>query len=150
MSEDGAQLPPGQEGEILVGGPTVISGYLDAPELNRASFSNGWFKTGDIGSLDEDGFLTLHGRKDDLINRGEKISPSEIDQALMRHPAVAEAAAFSIPHHASERMLLQRLCSALAQWQLPRTSQIPPGSARSFKIPQRIIVRDQLPKGETG
>ena len=82
-----------------MGGPTVVSGYLDAPELNRARFVNGWFKTGDIGSLDEDGFLTLHGRKDDLINRGgEKISPVEIDDALMRHPAVAEAAAFAVPH----------------------------------------------------
>ena len=60
---------------------------------------DGWFKTGDIGSLDEDGFLTLHGRKDDVINRGaEKISPNEIDEALMRHPAIAEAAAFSVPH----------------------------------------------------
>ena len=68
-------------------------------ELTRACFLNGWFKSGDVGSIDRDGFLTLHGRKDDLINRGgEKISPLEIDEALARHPAVAEAAAFAVPH----------------------------------------------------
>ena len=61
---------PGEQGEILIGGPTLISGYLNAPELNRGSFLDGWFRTGDIGSLDEDGFLILHGRKDDVINRG--------------------------------------------------------------------------------
>ena len=66
-------------------GPTVMSGYLDAPELNRSVFVDGWFRTGDIGSLDADGFLTLHGREKELINRGsEKIAPLEIDQALMR------------------------------------------------------------------
>ena len=99
VGDDGRELPPGEQGEILIGGPSLISGYLDAPELNRACFLDGWFKTGDIGSVDEDGFLTLHGRKNDLINRGgEKISPLEIDEALVRHPAVAEAAAFAVPH----------------------------------------------------
>ncbi len=77
----------------------MTSGYLDAPELNRASFVDGWFRTGDIGSLDADGFLTIHGRKTEMINRGgEKISPAEIDDALQRHPDVAEAAAFATPH----------------------------------------------------
>ena len=99
VGDDDRRLPPGDWGEIWVGGPTVVSGYLDAPELSRVFFADGWFKTGDIGSIDEDGFLTLHGRKDDLINRGgEKVSPVEIDDALMRHPAVAEAAAFAVPH----------------------------------------------------
>ena len=70
-------------GEIWVRGPTVMSGYLDAPELNRAAFKEGWFRTGDIGSLDEDGFLSLHGRLSELINRGgEKIAPAEIESAI--------------------------------------------------------------------
>src|ERR1700722_3843569 len=98
-ADDGSRLPAGQQGEIMIGGPTVVAGYLNAPELTRASFVNGWFKSGDVGSVDQDGFLTLYGRKDDLINRGgEKISPVEIDEALMRHPAVAEAAAFAVSH----------------------------------------------------
>ena len=65
----------GEHGEILVGGPTLISSYINAPEINRALFHDGWFKTGDIGSLDEEGFLTLHGRKNDVINRGDEKSP---------------------------------------------------------------------------
>ena len=93
------EVSAGEHGEILLGGPTVTSGYLEAPDLNRDSFVDGWFRTGDIGSLDAEGFLTIHGRKTEMINRGgEKISPAEIDDVLQRHPAVAEAAAFAVPH----------------------------------------------------
>ena len=87
VGEDGRQVPKGQQGEIWVGGPTLMAGYLDAPELNQEAFINGWFRTGDIGSLDEAGFLTIHGREREFINRGgEKIAPIEIDRALMCHP----------------------------------------------------------------
>jgi len=150
--EDGERLAAGQQGEILLRGPTVISGYLDAPELNRTCFVDGWFKTGDIGSLDEDGFLTLHGRKTELINRGgEKIWPAEIDQALMRHPAVAEAAAFGVPHP----RLGEEVAAAVV---LRRGMSVSPLDLRnhlseqlaSFKVPRRIAVLDQLPKGLTG
>jgi long-subunit acyl-CoA synthetase (AMP-forming) len=72
VQEDGSQTAPGQRGEVWVRGPTVTSGYLEDPELNRAAFVDGWFRTGDIGSLDEEGFLTLHGREKELINRGVK------------------------------------------------------------------------------
>ena len=68
VGDDGRPLPPGEKGDVLIGGPTVISGYLNAPELTRESFVDGWFLSGDIGSLDVEGFLTLHGRKSDLIN----------------------------------------------------------------------------------
>jgi acyl-CoA synthetase (AMP-forming)/AMP-acid ligase II len=152
VGEDGGRLPSGAQGEILVGGPTVVSGYLDASELNSFSFVDGWFKSGDIGSLDEDGFLALHGRKDDLINRGgEKISPVEIDDALMRHPAVAEAAAFPVPHprlgeDVAAAVVLRRGMKAtpieLRGYLLERLAP--------FKIPRRIVIRDQLPKGQTG
>ena len=96
---DGRTLSPGEQGEVWLRGPNVTSGYLDAPELNRVSFVNGWFRTGDIGSLDKDGFLALHGRHKELINRGgEKISPVEVERALVRHPDVTEAAAYAVPH----------------------------------------------------
>ena len=99
VGPDGRTLSPGEQGEIWLRGPNVTSGYLDAPELNRVSFVNGWFRTGDIGSLDEDGFLALHGRHKELINRGgEKISPVEVERALVRHPDVTEAAAYAVPH----------------------------------------------------
>jgi len=152
VGDDGEQLPPGERGEILVGGPTLIAGYLDSPELNNACFVNGWFKTGDIGSLDEDGFLTLHGRKNDLINRGgEKISPAEIDDLLLRHPAVAEAAAFSVPHprlgeDIAAAVVLRPGMTATSV-ELRRYIQ---DRVTSFKVPRRIVIRDQLPKGATG
>lgn len=152
MGDDGRQLPTGDRGEILVGGPTVISGYLNAQELNRTRFADGWFKTGDIGSLDEDGFLTLHGRNDDLINRGgEKISPVEIDDALMRHPAIAEAAAFAVPHPrrgedvAAAVVLRSGVNATSAELRKYLGEKL-----STFKVPRRIIVVDQLPKGTTG
>ena len=90
IGADGRPLPAGHQGVVLVRGPSVTSAYLNAPELNRSAFVDGWFRTGDIGSIDEQGFLSLHGREKELINRGsEKISPLEIDQALMSHPGVA-------------------------------------------------------------
>jgi acyl-CoA synthetase (AMP-forming)/AMP-acid ligase II len=152
VAENGQELPAGEHGEILLGGPTVISGYLDAPELNRAAFVDGWFRTGDIGSLDADGFLTLHGRKTELINRGgEKISPVEIDDVLQRHPQVAEAAAFAIPHPS----LGEDVAAAVV---LKEGATVTPLNLRKyllpslalFKIPRRIVFVDRLPKGATG
>lgn len=152
VGEDGHPLPVGERGEILVRGPTVMSGYLDAPELNQAAFMEGWFRTGDIGSLDGDGFLSLHGRLSELINRGgEKIAPAEIESALLRHPAIAEAAAFAIPH--------PRLGEDVAAAIIPHPGvQTTPAELRQFlqrelawfKIPHRILILDQLPKGATG
>jgi acyl-CoA synthetase (AMP-forming)/AMP-acid ligase II/acyl carrier protein len=152
VGDDGRPLPSSKLGEILVGGPTVISGYLDAPELNRECFLDGWFRSGDIGSIDADGFLTLHGRKNDVINRGgEKISPAEIDEALMRHPAIMEAAAFSVPH---PRLGEDVVAAVVLRPGLMTT----PVALRKylqelvapFKVPRRIVIRDQLPKGATG
>ena len=152
VADDGSPVAAGQRGEILIGGPTVVSGYLNAPELTATSFVDGWFKSGDIGSIDEDGFLTLHGRKDDLINRGgEKISPAEIDEVLMRHPAVAEAAAYAVPHprlgqDVAAAVVLRPGASASSA-ELRRFLQ---GQLAAFKIPGQISIRDQLPKGKTG
>ena len=150
--EDGHPLPPGIQGEILVGGPTVISGYLNAPELNRMRFVNGWFKTGDIGSIDEEGFLTVRGRKDDLINRGgEKISPAEIDDLLVRHPAVAEAAAFAVPHpRLGEDVAVAAVLRPGTTATAIQLREFLQQRLASFKIPRRILIRDQLPKGPTG
>lgn len=152
VGEDGKPVSAGERGDILVSGPSVMAGYLNAPELNRAAFIDGWFRTGDIGSLDEDGFLTLHGRKKELINRGgEKIAPMEIDQALMRHPDVAQAAAYAVPH--------PRLGDDVAAAVVLRSgAKVTPNELReflntelaTFKIPRRITIVEQLPKGISG
>ncbi len=94
-------LPAGQVGEVVVRGANVMVGYEDAPEDNARSFVDGWFHTGDLGYLDAQGYLFLTGRVKDMINRGgEKVSPFEVDQALLEHPAVFDAAAFAMPHPA--------------------------------------------------
>jgi acyl-CoA synthetase (AMP-forming)/AMP-acid ligase II len=99
VGPDRKKVPPGEKGEIWVRGPNVTTGYLNGPELNQAAFSQGWFRTGDIGSFDEEGFLIIHGRIKELINRGgEKISPFEIERVLLNHPDVLEAVAFAVPH----------------------------------------------------
>ena len=97
LDADGRVLGQGEIGEVAVRGPNVFAGYEANPEANDAAFSNGWFRTGDEGSLDDEGYLTLRGRLKEIINRGgEKISPLEIDDALLRHPAVRQAVTFSM------------------------------------------------------
>ena len=128
------------------------SGYANNPEANRTSFINGWFRTGDNGRLDRDGYLFITGRIKEIINRGgQKISPREVDEVLCTHPAVANAVAFAIPDH--------RLGEDVAAAVVLR-----PGHAASeieirnhaatriaqYKVPRRIVFLDELPKGPTG
>jgi acyl-CoA synthetase (AMP-forming)/AMP-acid ligase II/acyl carrier protein len=152
VDDDGRELPVGERGEILVRGPSVTAGYLNAPDLNLSSFIDGAYRTGDIGSLDAEGFLTLHGRKKELINRGgEKIAPLEVDEALLRHPEVAQAAAYAVPH----RRLGEDVAAAVI---LHPNARVSPDELREFlsdklapfKIPRRIIIVDQIPKGISG
>ncbi|MGH9559007.1 MAG: acyl--CoA ligase, partial [Bryobacteraceae bacterium] len=99
MDAQGSHLAMGERGEVVIQGPNVVDGYENNPEANAASFTNGWFRTGDQGVLDAGGYLTLTGRIKELINRGgEKIAPREIDEVLLAHPAVAEAVAFGFSH----------------------------------------------------
>jgi len=101
MDEAGNLQAPDTRGEVVIQGPNVVAGYENNPEANAKSFTNGWFRTGDQGFLDADGYLSLTGRIKELINRGgEKIGPREIDEVLLSHPAVAEAVCFGVPHPA--------------------------------------------------
>jgi oxalate---CoA ligase len=151
-TEDGAIFEIGGPGEIVVRGPGVTPGYVDDSEANRAAFTDGWFHTGDLGRIDSDGFLTVVGRIKDLINRGgEKVAPAEIDQALLRHHAVLEAAAFSIPHTRLGEDVIAAVvlrsgaaATSLELRQFLQTILVP------FKIPRRIHIVTSLPKGDTG
>ena len=152
VDESGAAVAAGERGEILVSGSTLMPGYLGDDTLNRAVLHDGWFHTGDIGSLDGEGFLRLHGRLHEVINRGgEKVSLLEVDEALLRHPAVAEAAAFAVEHP----RLGQDVAAAVV---LHSGQQVTPGELRSFlgnelvafKVPRRIQLLDELPRGLTG
>jgi acyl-CoA synthetase (AMP-forming)/AMP-acid ligase II/thioesterase domain-containing protein len=152
VNEGGQQIGTGERGEVLVTGPTLTAGYLENPDANRASFTEGWFHTGDIGSLDADGFLTLHGRIKELINRGgEKISPFEIEFALLQHPDVAEAAAFAVPHprlgeDAMAAVVLRDGATATPQ----QLRSFLMDRVASFKVPRRVLALDTLPKDRMG
>ena len=99
MAPDGQILKPGQVGEIVIRGPNVTSGYEKNPDANASAFAHGWFHTGDQGVLDEDLYLRVTGRLKEIINRGgEKISPLEVDDVLMDHPAIAQVVTFAMPH----------------------------------------------------
>src|SRR5262249_48155547 len=99
MNESGRLQPTGSLGEVVIQGRNVTSGYADNPEANVRAVTNGWFRTGDQGTLDDAGYLRLTGRLKELINRGgEKISPLEVDAVLMDHPAVAQGVCFAVPH----------------------------------------------------
>jgi acyl-CoA synthetase (AMP-forming)/AMP-acid ligase II len=150
MDETGKLLPAGTPGEVVIRGPNVTRGYHNNPEANAAAFTNGWFRTGDRGVLDGDGYLTLIGRIKELINRGgEKISPLEVDAALLAHPAVAEAASFGAPDpkygeevHAA---VVLRGEATVAELQAHCG-----GRLADFKIPKVIHLVKELPKGPTG
>ena len=152
MDAAGAQLPQGQSGEVVIRGANVTPGYENNVPANQASFSNGWFRTGDQGYLDADSYLFLTGRLKEIINRGgEKISPREIDEALLEHPAVAQAVAFALPHPT----LGEDVAAAVV---LKQENSTDPRAIREFlferltdfKIPSQVVIVPAIPKGPTG
>jgi acyl-CoA synthetase (AMP-forming)/AMP-acid ligase II len=144
-------LPPGQRGEVAIRGETVVDGYESNPAANAAAFTDGWFRTGDEGMLDGDGYLFLTGRLKEQINRGgEKISPLEVDDVLLGHPAVAEAVTFAIPHD----KLGEDVGAAVVLADTGVTEEeLRAHVARhlaAFKVPARILFVEEIPKGATG
>lgn len=152
MDDNDNILANGETGEIVIRGINVMEGYENNPDANRKAFSRGWFRTGDLGCLDEEGYLSISGRLKEIINRGgQKISPREIDEVLLEHPAVLQAVAFGMSHSslgeavaaavvldrgkgATERALRQYVADRLAP----------------YKVPQQIVFVDSIPKGPTG
>jgi oxalate---CoA ligase len=150
VDEAGGHLGANASGEVVIRGTNVMGGYRNNPEANAAAFIDGWFRTGDRGSLDGDGYLTLIGRIKELINRGgEKISPAEIDAVLLEHPAVAEAAAFAIPdakygEEVAAAVVLKADAGA-AELRAHCRERL-----ADFKVPKTIHIIEALPKGPTG
>jgi acyl-CoA synthetase (AMP-forming)/AMP-acid ligase II len=150
MDEAGKLLGPGEVGEVVVRGANVTSGYHNNPEADAASFVRGWFRTGDYGTLDRHGYVTLAGRIKETINRGgEKISPVEVDEALQSHPGVIEAVAFAVPD--------EKYGEAVAAALVLRAGVSPDdvlahvrARLASFKVPSVVHVIGAIPKTATG
>jgi acyl-CoA synthetase (AMP-forming)/AMP-acid ligase II len=152
MDNDGQLLPPGVVGEVVIRGENVTLGYENNPKANGEAFTNGWFRTGDQGSLNADGYLTLTGRLKEIINRGgEKISPLEVDEVLMDHPAVMQVVTFAMPHD----KLGEEVAAAVV---LREGHQLTDRELRDFaatrladfKVPKKVLFMAEIPKGATG
>jgi len=150
MDDAGNLLAGGERGEVVIQGPNVVSEYENNPEANAKSFTNGWFRTGDQGFLDPDGYLTLTGRLKELINRGgEKIGPREIDEVLLTHPSIAEAVAFGVPHP----MWGEEVAAAIVLKE-PQTEAAILAFCKErladFKMPKKLYVVETIPRTATG
>ncbi len=148
----GRPLAQGTIGEVVIRGQNVTSGYDGDPAANAAAFTQGWFRTGDQGVIDENGYLRLTGRLKEFINRGgEKFSPREVDEVLIGHPAVVQAVTFAVPHkklgeEVAAAIVLRKGTAAtehdIREYADRRLSH--------FKVPRRIVFVDDIPKGPTG
>jgi non-ribosomal peptide synthetase component E (peptide arylation enzyme)/thioesterase domain-containing protein/aryl carrier-like protein len=152
LGADDRPAPASETGDVVIKGPTVFAGYESNREANSDSFTNGWFRTGDEGLLDDDGYLFLKGRSKEIINRGgEKVAPAEVEDAILGHPDVVQAVSFAVPNtrlgedvgaavvlregsHVTEHELQERVASRLAD----------------FKVPSVVVFVDDIPKGPTG
>ena len=150
LDKEGNELPTGATGEVSIKGLNVFRGYEGNAEANAESFSRGWFRTGDQGQLDDEGYLTLTGRIKELINRGgEKISPREIDEVLVTHPAVAEAVCFGIP----DRVYGEGVAAAVVLKGEATEKELIAhcrSSLSDFKCPTKIFIMDSIPRTATG
>jgi amino acid adenylation domain-containing protein len=152
MDAAGRLLPSGETGEVVIRGPNVMRGYENDPIANCEDFTHGWFRTGDQGFLDADGYLFITGRLKEIINRGgESIAPQEVDNVFLEHPGVAQAVTFGVPHgrwgeDVMTAVVLHQNTSATAQ-ELRRFAAM---RLAPFKVPSQVIFVEAIPLGPTG
>lgn len=152
VDEHDNALPPGERGEVLVRGPNVMKGYFGRPEATAAATRGGWFRTGDIGQFDADGYLSIVDRKKDMILRGGfNVYPREIEEVLMTHPAVAMAAVIGVPDprlgEEVKAVIVRRPGAAVTEDELMAWCR---EQMAAFKYPRIIEFRDTLPTSATG
>jgi acyl-CoA synthetase (AMP-forming)/AMP-acid ligase II len=152
MDAAGNTLPQGETGEVVIRGANVTSGYEATPDENASTFVNGWFRTGDQGRFDEDGYLWLTGRFKELINRGgEKVSPLEIEAVIMEHPGVQQVVVFAMPDESHGEEIAAAV--VLRQQGTPTDRELRHFVAShlaDFKVPRKILFVEQIPGGATG
>jgi len=148
---DDRPLAAGEIGEILVRGDTVMAGYWNNPDASAATLRNGWLHTGDVGSLDEDGFLTLKDRsKDVIISGGSNIYPREVEEVLLRHPAVSEVSVVGRPDAEWGEVVIAFVVPRGAAPDTAELDALCLDNIARFKRPKRYVMVDALPKNNTG
>ncbi|MGH7678799.1 MAG: AMP-binding enzyme, partial [Gemmatimonadaceae bacterium] len=152
VDTSGSTVPPGATGEIVIRGPNVMKEYENNPTANAEAFYGDWFRTGDQGVMDTEGYISITGRLKEIINRGgEKISPREVDEIMMQHPAVHQWVTFSMPHD----MLGEDVAAAVVLKQGVEASdkelrQFAQSKLADFKVPKKIMILNEIPVGATG
>lgn len=152
QDDQGREVPAGQQGEICVCGPAVFAGYYDNPDANAKSFRNGWFRTGDLGHQDEEGFLYITGRASDMyISGGSNVYPRETEEKVLTHPDVAEVAILGVPDktwgEVGIAVCVLRPGAALDEAELLGWLD---GKVSRYKLPKRVFFWDELPKSGYG
>ena len=148
----GMTVPTGATGEIVIRGPNVMTEYENNAAANADAFYGDWFRTGDQGVMDEDGYVSITGRLKEIINRGgEKISPREIDEIMMEHPAVHQCVTFGMPHD----MLGEEVAAAIVLKQGAQASEkelrdFAKVKVADYKVPKKILILTEIPVGATG
>ena len=152
MDEKDNIVPGGEAGEIVIRGVNVMKGYENNHDANKKSFSHGWFRTGDLGYIDEEGYLYISGRLKEIINRGgQKVSPREIDDVLLEHHGVLQAVAFSVPHsRLGEAIAVAAVVDKKKNVTEKKLRQYVADRLAPYKIPQQIVFVESIPKGPTG
>ena len=152
MDEGGNILAQGEIGEIVIRGPNVTSGYEANDKANVEAFIDGWFRTGDQGQFDDEGYLSLTGRLKEIINRGgEKVSPREVAEILLDHPAIDQVVTFAYPHDKlGEEVGAAIVLKEGAEADEASVRDFAAGHLADFKVPRKVIFLEEIPKGATG
>jgi fatty-acyl-CoA synthase len=153
QGDDGRELKPLDTGEICVIGPAVFAGYYDNPEANAKAFRDGWFRTGDLGHMDEEGFVYITGRASDMyISGGSNIYPREVEEKILTHPAIGEVAIVGVPDPVWGEVgiavcVAREGAGAVSELELATflAAKVP-----RYKMPKRFFFWDALPKSGYG
>jgi len=152
VDEDDNDVPTGEVGEIVIRGHNVMKGYWKKPDATEEVMKGGWFHTGDMAKVDEDGYFFIVDRKKDLIIRGGyNVYPREIEEVLYEHPAIREAAVVAVPHdELGEEVGAAVVLKDGEELDAPTLQAYVKENVAAYKYPRRIWFVDELPKGPTG
>ena len=152
QDDEGRELAPFETGEICVCGPAVFAGYYNNPEANAKAFRDGWFRTGDLGHMDQEGFLYITGRSSDMyISGGSNVYPRETEEKMLTHPAIAEVAILGVPDKTWGEVGVA-VCVLRPDAQLNERELLAwmEGKVSRYKLPKRVFFWDELPKSGYG
>jgi fatty-acyl-CoA synthase len=152
---DGTRAAPGEPGEILGRSPNTVTAYFDSPAKTAETFRGGWVHTGDLGFVDEDGYLYIRGRlKDLIVTGGQNVHAAEVEEAILHVPGVAECAVFGLPDDLWGERVAAAVVAAPAAGERPSAAAVEAacrGRLAGFKVPRTIILQDEpLPRTPTG